>query len=166
MTNPQRGFMLIEAMIAILIFSLAILGMVAMGGTAVGAQSDARYRTDAANLASDIASQIALNVDRSSPNSTPSSISNSLGVYQHLETEASPCVFSGTASTVAAVQDWATKVETTGPGLPGLPGSGPENQQILVNTDATGFNRVQITICWKAPADTALRRHTLVSYVN
>ena len=33
--------MMIEALIAILIFCLGILGMVAMGGAAIGAQSDA-----------------------------------------------------------------------------------------------------------------------------
>ena len=42
----QGGFFLIEAMVAILIFALGILGLVAMGGTAVSSQSDAQYRTE------------------------------------------------------------------------------------------------------------------------
>ena len=52
----QGGFFLIEAMVAILIFALGILGLVAMGGTAVSSQSDAQYRTEAAGLADSIAS--------------------------------------------------------------------------------------------------------------
>ena len=46
--QAQRGVFLIEALIAILIFSLGILGMVAMAGSAMSAQTDARFRTDAA----------------------------------------------------------------------------------------------------------------------
>ena len=51
-----------------------------------------------------------------------------------------------------------------GAGLPGLPGATAAAVQILVDT--AEFNRVQITICWQAPTDTAMRRHTLVTYVN
>jgi hypothetical protein len=60
----QGGFFLIEAMVAILIFALGILGLVAMGGTAVSSQSDAQYRTEASTLADAIASEIALGIDR------------------------------------------------------------------------------------------------------
>ena len=42
-------------MVAILIFALGILGLVAMGGTAVTTQSDAQYRTEASSLADAIA---------------------------------------------------------------------------------------------------------------
>jgi hypothetical protein len=57
-------------------------------------------------------------------------------------------------------------VGTQGPGLPGLPNAGAANQQILIDTTATGFNRVQITVCWQGPNDQAMRHHTLVTYVN
>ena len=53
----QHGFFLLEALIALLIFSLGILGMVGMGGAAIAAQSDAQYRTEAANYANEIAMQ-------------------------------------------------------------------------------------------------------------
>ena len=58
--TSQSGMMLIEALIAILIFSLGILGMVAMGSVAIAAQSDSQYRTEAANYANEIASEIAM----------------------------------------------------------------------------------------------------------
>jgi len=38
---------LLEALIGILIFSLGILSMVALGATAVNVQADAQYRTEA-----------------------------------------------------------------------------------------------------------------------
>lgn len=159
--RTQQGFFLIEALIAILIFSLGILGMVAMGGTAMGAQSDARFRTDAANLANDIASEITLNVDRSSL----ANLQASLDAYQHLAT-GTGCAFSGTATTDPRAVAWLARVTTMGPGLPGLPGATTATQQITVDTSAAGFNRVQITVCWQAPSDRALRRHTLVTYIN
>jgi len=47
----QDGVMLLEALIAILIFSLGILSLVALQATAIQLTSDARYRTDASLLA-------------------------------------------------------------------------------------------------------------------
>jgi type IV pilus assembly protein PilV len=159
--KQQRGFFLIEALIAILIFSLGILGMVGMGGTAIAAQSDARYRTDAAKLANDIASHIQLNVDRTSL----AALQASLNAYQH-QPGGGNCSFSGAPSTDVGLLAWLNEVVTVGPGLPGLPGTTAATQQVLVDTSAAAFNRVQITICWRAPTDTALRTHTLVTYVN
>ena len=47
-----------------------------------------------------------------------------------------------------------------------LPGAAAAGQQVTVSTGAGGFNRVQITICWKAPQDLATRSYTLVTYIN
>ena len=63
--SSQRGMMLIEALMAILIFSLGILGMVGVNALAVSSQSDAQYRTEANRLATQIINQIWLSVDRS-----------------------------------------------------------------------------------------------------
>lgn len=160
----QRGFLLIEAMIAILIFSLGILGMIAMGGTAIGAQSDARYRTDAQRLVDEIAGSIALDVDRTSPAALAAALPN----YAH-QTGGGNCTFSGGPSANAVVTNWVSKATTVGSGLPGLPGSSAANQQILVTSNPTSPNRVEITVCWRepgTPAGAAMRRHTLVTYVH
>jgi type IV pilus assembly protein PilV len=164
----HQGFMLIEALIAILIFTLGILGMIAMGGTAIGAQSDARYRTDASRLAENIANAIALNADRSNPDS-PSVMQTSLAPFQHLPSGTDCGAFSGAASASTLVTDWVAEVTTTGPGLPGLPGTGSAGQQIVITNSAGGFNKVAVTVCWKdpgTPSGTAMRRHTFVAYVN
>lgn len=47
----QRGVVLLDALVAILIFAIGILGMVKLQSNAVGFASDAKYRSDAAMLA-------------------------------------------------------------------------------------------------------------------
>ena len=158
MMKHQRGVFLLEALVAILIFSLGVFGMVAMGAASVSAQSDAQYRTQAANLANDIASEIELTVLRTA---TGDIDPVSLATFQHNPTSNGSCVFTGAASTAAAVTAWASKVSS----VDGLPGATSGGQQVLVTT-AGGVNRVQVTVCWQAPADRAPRRHTLVTYVN
>jgi len=48
----QRGSYLLEALIAILIFSFGILGLIGLLGSSIRITNDARYRSEAANLAS------------------------------------------------------------------------------------------------------------------
>ncbi|MFI4927016.1 MAG: hypothetical protein ACHP7E_04930, partial [Burkholderiales bacterium] len=50
--------MLIEAVIAILIFSIGILGIVGLQATAIQQSSDARYRAQAAELAQQLLGQM------------------------------------------------------------------------------------------------------------
>jgi type IV pilus assembly protein PilV len=47
----QKGSYLLEALIAILLFAFGILGLIGLLATSVRATNDARYRTEAANLA-------------------------------------------------------------------------------------------------------------------
>lgn len=54
----QHGIMLIEGLIAILIFSLGILALVGMQATAIGHTSQAKYRADAAFLANKLIGQM------------------------------------------------------------------------------------------------------------
>ncbi len=49
--NRQSGTSLLEVLIAILIFSLGILGTTGLLATSIRASNDARYRSEAANLA-------------------------------------------------------------------------------------------------------------------
>ncbi len=54
MRKQHSGVMLLEALIAILIFSLGVLGIVGMQASAVNTNRDAQYRTDAGLLANDL----------------------------------------------------------------------------------------------------------------
>jgi len=159
MKHSQQGFFLIEAMVAILIFALGVLGLVAMGGTAVATQSDAQYRTEASSLADAIAGEMAVNIDRT----TPASIAAALATFQHQPGGAN-CAFNGAVATnpiIKGIADQAGNLTA----VPGLPGANSAMQQVLVDA-GDPFNRVEITLCWKTANDAAPRRHTLVTYIN
>jgi len=49
--HTQRGGFLLEALVGILIFTLGVLGLLALQGRAIGYSSDAQYRGEAAYLA-------------------------------------------------------------------------------------------------------------------
>jgi type IV pilus assembly protein PilV len=49
--SRQRGGFLLEALVGILIFTLGVLGLLALQGRAIGYSSDAQYRGEAAYLA-------------------------------------------------------------------------------------------------------------------
>lgn len=156
--GSQRGSFLIEALIGILIFSLGILALVGMQAAAISAQSDARYRTEASNLAQQMVNNIWLNVSRTSA----AALQTSLTDFQH-QAAGGNCNFSGTVSANALVNDWITSVTAAGSGLPGATAA---MQQITVNTAAGGFNQVTITLCWLPPRAATPNRHTVVTYVN
>lgn len=71
--NDSRGIVLLDALIAIVIFSIGILGMMSLQSNAVSLSADAQYRTEAAMLADRIigemwvAPQTTLATDFSSP---------------------------------------------------------------------------------------------------
>lgn len=59
--GPRRlvaGFTLIEVLIAILIFSIGVLGLVGLQASLVRAQANTKMRSDAAFLATDLISQM------------------------------------------------------------------------------------------------------------
>jgi type IV pilus assembly protein PilV len=56
--RQQSGIMLLEALIAVLIFSLGILTVIALQATAIKLTSDAKYRTNATLLANRLIGQM------------------------------------------------------------------------------------------------------------
>lgn len=162
----QRGVFMIEALVAILVFTIGMLGMLGLAARGMSAQADARYRNEAANYANEIASVIALGVDRSNLSTNPTSVQNTLPNFQHQPSPTPPntgCTFTGTATTNPGVLAVLGRMTAAGSGLPGATAEG---QQIHVDASATGFNRVTITLCWKAADDVVSRRHTFVTYIN
>jgi type IV pilus assembly protein PilV len=158
----QSGMFLLEALIAILIFSLGILGMVAMGGTAIAAQSDAQYRTEAANFANEIASKIALNVN-------PAGVAASLLTFAHQPVSGGYCNFAGDVSTNPIVLSWVGRVTGADPTVLGLPGATNLSESIAVDTSQPGYSTVTISVCWKPPNTSAFaapwHRQVLMTYV-
>lgn len=160
-SHAQRGVFLLEALIGVLVFSLGVLAMVALGTAAVSAQSDAQYRTEAANLANEIASGVALRADRS-PQPTAAdalaALNASLLPYSH-NAGGATCNFNNAASSEALVTDWADKV------IAALPGASAHGLQVDTTTLAA-FSGVQVTVCWQSSTDRAVRSYSLVTYVN
>ena len=168
----QHGVFLIEALLGILIFSLGILSLVAMQTSAVSAQSDARYRIEAANLAEQMLSQIWLNVSRPNP-ANPTTSQTSVAAFQHQATGAIPsCNFTGTASASPLVTAWVNTVTAAGSGLPGTTANSQQITVVPVTAiDATGaavpaYSIVRVTVCWKAPIDATPHRHTVVAMIS
>lgn len=54
----QRGSTLLESLIAILVFSFGVLGMVGLQAASIKSISEAKYRTDAAFLANELIGQM------------------------------------------------------------------------------------------------------------
>lgn len=171
----QTGSFMLEALVAILIFAFGILGLVALAAKSVTAQSEAEYRSIAANLADEIASTISLGVNRcptcTVPEDISSSVKASLAAYAHhpdgvdCPSAGAADPITGAASTNADVLAWVGKV-TSAAGLPGATSAG---LQIRTNDAADPndrYNPVQITVCWQGPKDPVPRRFSTVAYVN
>ena len=159
--HSQQGVFLIEALIGILVFSLGVLAMVALGTATVSAQSDAQYRTEAATLANEIASRLTLRADRS-PQATAAdtltALNASLLPFLH-NAGGAVCNFNDAASGEVLVTDWADKV------IAALPGVTARSLQVDT-TSLAAFSGVRITVCWQGSTDSAVRSYDLVTYVN
>jgi type IV pilus assembly protein PilV len=121
--------MLLEALIAILIFSIGILGIVGLQATAVQQSTDARYRAEAAQLAEQLLGRMWVG-DRTVAN---------------LRTQFNTC----TSTSCAGYQAWYGTVKDR------LPGISTVSMMPSVNiSNAPGSNGVvTISIFWRAPSD-------------
>lgn len=140
----QQGSVLLEGLIAILIFSFALLGLIGIQANAIGWSIDAKYRADAAYLSNQIVSMMWL--DRANIDS-----------YAH-HPDGQACAPSGAASGNTKVYNgtssgsWVYQVSKT------LPGAVENLQQIRVTTVGT-TRRVEVAVCWKRPQETTWHNH-------
>jgi len=143
--GSQAGSVILEALIAILIFSIGILGLVGMQATAVSNVSDAKYRADAAFYANQIIGQMwASRVTQTNP--------AGVSYYAVDPTFAWPA--SGANATVIT---WA--------GQTGVAGALPNGTATIV-IDPASQQQVTVTLNWQPPAASAVHVHTTVAYIN
>lgn len=128
----QRGVMVLEAMIAILIFSLGILALMALQAAAIRLSGDAKGRTDAAFLANNLISQLWAEDPVNLPNWANNATVN-----------ADPCSPSGGAAS-AAISAWLTNNV-----LPALPNATLDRQRVSVLPG----NVVEVSLCWRMPGE-------------
>lgn len=137
--NRQRGIVMIDALVAIVIFSIGIIGMITLQSQAVNMASAAKYRTDAAMLADQVIAQMwasdintagALATNFKSPNG-------------------------------AAFKSWATNVTSLSQqgGLPGAAANPP-----TISVDAN--SNVTVTVFWKAPSDAMVHQYVATTQIQ
>ena len=141
----ERGVMLIEALIAILIFSIGILAVVGMQSVAIKNVTESKYRSEAAFLANELTSQMwtdAVNIT----------------------------LYNYPGSSYAKRDDWVAKVDAR---LPGTAANRPRitvTPPALVgfSTPPVGGS-VTIEIFWQLPEEASAglppRKHTVVASI-
>ncbi|MDE2607449.1 MAG: type IV pilus modification protein PilV [Burkholderiales bacterium] len=125
----QGGMMLIEALIAILIFSIGILGIVGLQATAVQQSSDATYRAQAAQLAQQLLGQMWTG-NRTATN-----------LQAQYNCTSAPCSSPG-----AGYLAWYNQVSAALPGIATNTALQPQ-----VSVDNAGV--VTISLFWQQPSD-------------
>ena len=139
----EQGMVLLEALIAILIFSIGILGLIGMQANAINASSEAKNRADAAVLANHLVGLLSV--------SDSATINN----YAH-RPSGTACAPTGSNSTDPAVVEWLLQVDKT------LPEAASSKQQVKVDS---ANNVVTITICWQ-PQNGDLHKHVVTTQMQ
>ena len=163
----ERGVVLIEVMMAALLFLLGLVGLMSVAGVTVSTQSDTQLRTEAIQHVSRILDTISLNVDRTSD----AALVASLATFSHKATGTN-CNFSGADATHPSVAPLVAQI-TDGAIIPPatvadpktrLPGSTANMQQITV--DAANSNQVTVRVCWRSSNDPVARQHIMSAFIN
>lgn len=153
--NKNAGFMLLEALVSIVIFSVGVLAIVGMQAVAVKVTSDAKYRSDAALLANQLIGQMWTS------NRTQAVLQNN---------------FSGPSG--AGYQAWAwsgvggggsQSAPATGTVLQALPGAQANPPTVVISpvtATATATSFVTITIFWQPPNDPDQHNYVTVAQIG
>lgn len=161
--SPQRGIMMIEALVAIMLLMLGILGIAGLSAKSAALSGQAQYRTEAGMYAEQIIQLVSLNVDRSSP----SALAQSLKAFEHQPDGTARCTYSGSGLSDSSELGKVLKAARGDPAnhVPGLPGAVESGQQVVVNTDGN-LNQVTVRLCWQGPNDAAKRIYEMQAFVH
>lgn len=128
--SGQTGVMLLEALIAILVFALGVLALVGLQTLSLKQSGDAKYRADAVLLANELIGQMWV---------TDRSFATLNGQF---------------TAGGAAYQAWLGRI-TANNTLPGVAANPPVVQVVPVGASVPPSNRVTVTLSWKAPNEPA-----------
>lgn len=142
-SNVQQGFMLLEALIAILIFSIGILAIIGLQAASVRMSGDAKYRSDANMLINKIIAQMWV------------SDHDPVQLQSNFDTSSN----SGT------YQAWASEVNNTLPGVSSVPGNLPSITVVPVSGTNPNVptSLVTVRVNWTLPGEATGTRHTSMS---
>ena len=141
----QAGSVILEAMIAILIFSIGILAMVGMQATSINTVADSKYRADAGFYADQIIGVMWAN---------RTSATNASGVTVYAPDPAFVCNPCSPSNGNAATQAWS--------GASGVAGALPSSTSAI----AVSGTQVTVTLTWLPPRATVAHRHIAAAYIN
>lgn len=133
----QDGMAVVENLVAILIFSFGILGIVGLLASSMKSSASAKYRNDASMLANQIVGQMWIS-DKSNT-----------ALKTNFESPAG-------ASFVA----WQTSVGSL------LPGVDPSAETNLPTVVIDANNVATVTVRWRAPGETAAHNYVLIARIN
>lgn len=133
--RSQKGIVLLEALIAILIFSMGILALVGMQANAIGHVQDAKYRADAGFLANQVIGEIW---------AKQANLAANPAAYNYPSGGTPP----------AGLTEWVNTVGAT------LPGAASNPPQVVING-----NQVSVTVRWQPPQSGALHSHVAVAAI-
>lgn len=142
----QGGIVIVEVLLAVLIFSVGILGMISMQANAIKVAGDAKLRTDASYLVGQLISEMW--VDRAN-----------LADYAHM-TGGTECNFTGSAGSSTRVTNWVGTATKAGSVLGSLPNA---TSQVTVET---GTGQVRVTVCWRMPQETEMHNFTSLALIS
>ena len=147
----QAGVALLEVMIAILIISFGILGIIGLQANSIAITNDARYRIEASNFAERLIAEMWVD---------PLNLAN--------------YAWSGVGSPPGVLGTWANEVLS---GSRSLPGASSYKPPITIGAN----NLVTISICWSppqlgtgvtsqpcntVPADKTIHKHVVIASIN
>ena len=158
--QTQNGSVILEAIIAILVFTVGIIGLIALQGTAISTTTDTRYRIEANQYANRILSAIQGNVSRTND----ANFQASLNSFAHNATGGdapAACTFAGTPSANAIVTNWLGDLAVAA--ATQLPNA---DAQIRVTWGAGTANQVRVVICWAQPGLPVPRRHVVIGSIS
>lgn len=128
----QKGVMLLEALIAILIFSIGILAIVGMQATAVRTVTESRSRAEAALYANQLLGQI---------------WADAVNAPQY--------AYNGSGAVPARLQGWFNDVTGVSDPRRGLPGADVVRPVITITNPTAQGAEVRIQVFWRNPEETA-----------
>ena len=155
--QSQRGSMIIEALIALILFSFGMLGLIGLQAAAINTNVDTGYRVEANNFANRMFGQIQGNLRRDSAANYVADAQD----FDHQSTGGdNNCEFSGTDSTNADVIAWIDDLQNAAKASR-LP-QATAQIRVTASAAAGSVNTVRIVVCWQQPGLSVPRRHVLM----
>ena len=155
--SRQSGVMLIEALIAILIFSVGVLGIIGLQASAAKASVDAQFRSEAALLANELIGRMWAG-DRTQATLQANYASANGAMYQQWAWVGAIPASPGTQAAPAAGTVLAT-----------LPGARVNPPTVVIAASAgtaVPSSQVTITIFWQVPGEAAVHNYVAVAQVG